>query len=225
VNTDQTRSTTDWLQPGPESGGLKRTLQTIRERIWLIIACLALMVGAAVIYVTTVEPVYEAEADILVLPVPADETLLRSLGLIPESNDPTLDVETASQLIDTPEVAGRAGGEGVDSSAEEILDSVQVEPLPESNIVAIVASASTAAQARDLANSFATAAVEVRTDQLHDQIEVVLPRLQGQIDTLPAGDAASELAGGRAETSSPSSSTAIGRTATSWARSASAAPG
>jgi Mrp family chromosome partitioning ATPase/capsular polysaccharide biosynthesis protein len=193
VARDEPRAGNDWLQPPVEHGGFRSYLQAIRQRLWLVIVALAITVGVAAIYVFTAEPVYEAEADILVVPVPADETLLRTLGLIPESSDPTLDVETAAQLLDTPEIAAAAATE-LGEPEQDLADQVEVEPLPESNIVAVVGSGPTSAEARDIANAWAGAAVTARTDEMHQRIEAVLPRLRTQLETLPDGDAASELA-------------------------------
>jgi polysaccharide biosynthesis transport protein len=191
---DDIRTGSAWPEPAFEQRGLKRSLQTIRERLWFVVAALALGLVAAVVYLATAEPVYEAEADILVLPVPASETILRTVGLIPESSDPAQDVETATHLIDTPEVAAQtAEALGGSMTSDEVAAAIRVDPLPASNIVAVVGSASTAEDARMLANAYASAAVAHRTEELHERIATVLPRLQAQLETLE-GDAASELA-------------------------------
>lgn len=192
---EHTSAGTDWLEPAPDHRGLERALQAIRERIWFAIAVFALCVGAAVIYVSAADPVYEAEANILVIPIPGEDAILRSLGLISETSDPSLDVETAAQLIDTPEIATRAAELlGTDQTQEQILEAVLVQPVPESNIVAVTASAGTPDEASDLANAFANATVEERTAELDRRITGVLPRLEAQIQTLPDGDARTELA-------------------------------
>jgi capsular exopolysaccharide synthesis family protein len=150
-----------------------------------VLAIFAVTVGAALVYLATADRVYEAQADVLVIPIPADDTLLRTLGLIPESSDPELVVETTSQLIDTPNVAERAAEElGGSKTPEAILEAVNVEPVPESNIVAVVGEGPTGEEARDLANAFAAAAIDVRTLELHQRIEGLLNRLREQLATL-----------------------------------------
>jgi succinoglycan biosynthesis transport protein ExoP len=192
---DPTGATNEWLKPPLEQRGLKHYLETLRGARWVVLGIFLLVTAIGVISVITADRVYEAEADLLVIPVPADETVLRTLGLIPESSDPALDVETAAELIDTQAVAARAAAElGGGITADDVLADVRVDPLPESNIVAVVGSASSATDARDLANAYADAAVAQRTDDLHARIDDLLPRLQAQLETAPEGDAATELA-------------------------------
>ena len=85
----------DWRQPPVEQEGLQRYVETIRERLWLIVATVAITTAIALIYVATATKMYEAESDLLVTPVTGDNPVLTSLGLINESADPTRDVETA----------------------------------------------------------------------------------------------------------------------------------
>src|SRR3954463_14246538 len=64
----------EWLRPQVEQQGLQRYVNTIRERIRLILVITALCTGAAVAYVLTAEKEYTAEADILVTPVSQSDT-------------------------------------------------------------------------------------------------------------------------------------------------------
>src|ERR671915_39610 len=101
------RRAPDWLQPQEEQEGLQRYVETIRERLLLIILTVAITTGIAILYVLTATKQYEARADLLVSPITGDDPVLTSLGLIRESVDPTRDVETASQLVTNLEVAER----------------------------------------------------------------------------------------------------------------------
>ena len=96
----------DWIQPPEEEAGLRRYLQTLRERIWIVIAAVVVTTGIAIVYVVTADKVYEAEADLLITPVSSTDAVPISLpGLIPESSDPTRDVATASRLVENVDVA------------------------------------------------------------------------------------------------------------------------
>jgi non-specific protein-tyrosine kinase len=176
-----TRSDADWLQPPEEQEGLRRYVETIRERIWLILAVTAITTGIALLYVLTATKTYEAEADLLVSPVSGDNPVYASLGLIRESIDPTRDVETASRLVTNAEVADRVR-KRIDSSdsTQALLDKVEAAPVAQSNIVAVTASETSPEAARELANSFAQAAVNQRTTQMHSQIDQQLPQLEAQ---------------------------------------------
>ncbi len=193
----QRNSNNDWLQPPADQQGLKRYAETIRERLWIIILATLVGTALAIAYVVTAEEVYEAEAELLISPIPADDAILASIGLFIESNDPSLDVETASRVIDGAEVAEAAATELGNTTGEEILDETEVAPIPESNVVVVTASASTAIEAAELANAFADAAVVERTAELQARIDDVLPRLRDQLDAARTGGVAAETLAGQ----------------------------
>jgi capsular exopolysaccharide synthesis family protein len=175
-------SSTDWLHPAEEQEGLQRYVETIRERIWLIVTAVLITTGIAILYVAVATKTYDAEADILVTPVTGDNPVLASLGLIRESADPTRDVETASRLVTNIDVATRVQ-ETIDSDStpQELLKKVTAEPVAGSNIVAVIGSESSPEEARTLANAFARQAVADRTEQMHEQIDDQLPQLEAQL--------------------------------------------
>jgi Mrp family chromosome partitioning ATPase/capsular polysaccharide biosynthesis protein len=179
----------DWLQPQQQQEGLARYVQVVRERIWLVVLAVVITTVAALIYVQTADEVYEAEADILVNPIPDESAELGGLGLLRESADPLRDVETAARLIESQPVAELAAERlGTGASADSLLEDVQAEPVAESNIVAVTAEGPTADEAANVANAFAEAAVDQRTQQLRERIDQTIPRLEAQIETLPEGD-------------------------------------
>ena len=169
---------------------LRRFLQTLRERWFLVLGLFVLVVVAALLYVATADKVYEAEADILVTPVPTQEAVLSTVGLIVQSADPSLDVETANQLIDSPKVAEEAAKKlGQGESGAELLDQISVAPIPESNIVTVTASGPSPEVAAERANVFAETAIESRVKTIAANIEKVLPQLRQ--DLAEAADPAS----------------------------------
>jgi capsular exopolysaccharide synthesis family protein len=173
----------DWIQPPVDEGGLTRYLQTLRERIWIVVAAVAITTGVAVVYVLTASKVYEAEADLLVTPVSSSEAVPFGLpGLIPESSDPTRDVETAARLVTNMEVADRVKNAlDSSSSSRSLLNKASAEPVASSNIVAVTAEAGSAGEAAEIADAFAAQAVAKQTQQLHDAIDETLPRLETRL--------------------------------------------
>ena len=162
----------EWLESPVEEEGLRGYVETIRERWHLVAGTLAVTTLVAILYVLTASKTYEARADLLVTPVSADDPITRSLPVIVESVDPTRDVETASQFVANIDVAERVREEGVaEGTARDLLDKVSAEPVASSNIVAITAEGDSPEEAQDLANAFAEASVEDRTDQVHESIE------------------------------------------------------
>jgi capsular exopolysaccharide synthesis family protein len=173
----------EWLQPKSEPLPLERYVRVLRERIWVVVLCVVVCVAVTVIYVSTAAKVYEAEADLLVSPAPRDSESLVGLPIVRESSDPTRDVETVSRLVTSSSVARRVRTDiNSDRSTRALLDSVEAEPVAQSNIVAITAQGETAEEAQVLANAFGNAIVEDRTQQLHDQLDQVLERLRSRRD-------------------------------------------
>jgi capsular exopolysaccharide synthesis family protein len=174
-------SAPDWRQPVEEQEGLQRYVETIRERIWLIVTAVVITTVIALLYVATASKTYESEADLLVTPVTGDDPVTTSLGLIRESADPTRDVETASRLVTNLNVAARVK-KSIDSpkSPQQLLSSVRAEPVAQSNVVAVTGRDGSASGSTQLANAFARQAVEERTAELHGRIDDLLPQLQQQ---------------------------------------------
>jgi capsular exopolysaccharide synthesis family protein len=186
----QTTSPTDWVHPPEEQEGLQRYVETVRERIWLIVTAVVITTAIAILYVATATKKYDAEADLLVTPVSGDNPVLTSLGLIRESADPTRDVETASKLVTNTNVAERVKSAiDSDQSAQTLLGKVDAEPVAQSNIVAVTARETSPRAAQRLANAFAEQAVVERTASMHEQIDEQLPGLESQ---LRAGDLPAE---------------------------------
>jgi Mrp family chromosome partitioning ATPase/capsular polysaccharide biosynthesis protein len=170
---------TSWLQPSPEEEGLKRYVETIRERIWLVVIALVVTTGAAILYVATAQKTYEATSQLLVTPTPATDPVVASLGLLVESSDPTRDIETATQLVKTPQVAALVKTElHSPESTQGLLSMITSSPVAQSNLVAVQASANSADEARDLANSFAKSTVQERTNAFQDEVNARLQQLQ-----------------------------------------------
>jgi capsular exopolysaccharide synthesis family protein len=171
-----------WLSPSVDEQGLARYATTLKERKWLIVATVLVTTLAAIAYLATAAKVYEAEADILITPVNSSDPVYSSLGLINASSDPTRDVETASRLITTNNVARRVKISLKDPrSPGELRELVTVEPVAQSNIVAITAEGSTPREAQKLANAFALQAVQDRTFKFHEALDRAITNLEAQV--------------------------------------------
>jgi capsular exopolysaccharide synthesis family protein len=180
----------DWLQPPAQDRGLAGYVQTLRERLWLIVLAVVVTTGASILYVATAAKTYEAQADILVTPVPPQSDLLVSLGLISQSADPVREIETVSQFIDTNEVAARAqnkltGIPEAEGTPQQLLEHIGAAPVADSNIVAVTAEASTADDAAEMANVFVGAAIGYRTAQLHARAATAARGITAQLKRNP----------------------------------------
>ena len=155
-------------------------MRVLRERVWVIVACVIVCVGAAVIYVSTAAQVYEAEADILVTPVTTDTEALVGLPLVRESNDPTRDVETVSRLVTSGAVADRVKSD---------LNSPRTPRGLLNHVAAARSRRATSSpsrptrippRARRRSPTLRERDRQPRTDDLHKQLDEVIPRLRGR---------------------------------------------
>ena len=191
--TDRDGRSADWLRPRVEQQGLQRYVNTIRERIRLIIAVTLLTTLAAVAYVMLAPKVYEAESEILVTPVQTDDPALNGLPIVRQSSDPTRDVETAAKLVANRQVSQRVKQQlRYGGSSDRLLKNIEAQPVAQSNIVAITAKGDTAKEAQSRANGFAEAAILVQTDKFHAALDKSIKNLEAQVDELPPGDAGGE---------------------------------
>jgi polysaccharide biosynthesis transport protein len=186
--------TPDWLTPGVESSALERYVRIVRERWRIIAIAVAVTLAGSVLYLAQADPVYEAEADLLISPAAGDDDALIGLGLIRESSDPTRDVETVARLVTAPSVA-RIVKEQLDSprSIGALIGTTAAEPVAQSNLVAITSRDSSAEGAQALANAFGRGLVQQRSEQLQRQVAQDLEQLQGQRRSAPDAEARAAL--------------------------------
>src|SRR4051794_6802953 len=141
-------------------------------------------------------PSYQATANLLVTPLPQDDTTFRGLQLVRDSGDPPRTVQTAASLVDSPEAARRtAEAMGPDWSMQKVRDTVTVEPEGESNILAITGTADDAGTSARLANTFARQTLAVRRDALQRNASPLLDQLKARQKAIGTSDttAAAEL--------------------------------
>jgi capsular exopolysaccharide synthesis family protein len=120
--------------------------------------------------------------------VPSTETNVLGLGLLRQSNDPSGGLSTASSLIDSAPVAAQAAKNlKLSDSPQALLAQVSVAPVANSSIVEISATTSSAQRSQNLANAFASAAVQVRTELLYRALDPAIANLRARITALTRG--------------------------------------
>lgn len=176
--------------PGANAGGqsLIRYYRILRERVWLIVGCTLLVLVAAVAYVATAPRKYQATAEMLVQATPPNDGVLSTLPVLHQTGDPTEDVLTGASLVTTPRVAATvASALHLRTPPAALLGDVSASPVGQAGLVAVQATASSPAQAQQLANAFVTGTVAASTATMHDAINAELPTLTSQLAAVPAG--------------------------------------
>jgi Mrp family chromosome partitioning ATPase/capsular polysaccharide biosynthesis protein len=172
--------------PRLQSATFKRYVRTVLEHWWVVAVCVVVCVAGVGIYVAAAPRKYRASADMLISPIPADTTTLVGLPVLFSSGDQTTDVLTAASLITTPQVAATVANTlGLHESPGALLGDVTATPVGASNLVAVQATASSAARAQQIANAFPAAVIATRAAALHRAIAAILPSLQAQAAKLP----------------------------------------
>jgi Mrp family chromosome partitioning ATPase/capsular polysaccharide biosynthesis protein len=173
-----------WITPTERSAGLANLRDALRGRVWILVVCVVLAVGATALQIASREQSFAAEADLLVTPLSADVPIV-GLGVIKDTGDPNRDVETVARLVTTSRIADRVKGAlGLPEDSATLLGRVSATPVPLSNLIAVEATAPTAAEAARLANGFATALVDDRTDRLAVAVDGAIARLESRIEAL-----------------------------------------
>ena len=92
-------------------------------------------------------------------------------------------METASRLVTSRNVAEAREDRqlGLDQSADSLRAQVTAEPVAQSNIVAVTATADSPELARDLANGFANGVVEQRSKVIKAEAEKQITGLREQL--------------------------------------------
>jgi capsular polysaccharide biosynthesis protein len=174
-----------WLRPATDENDLRRYLTTLRERRMLILVCVVIATLVALAYVEVSTPVYQAQAGLLIVPanVSGDVTLT-GLPLIQSSSDPTRDVETASELVTTTDVAaGVKSALRLPGTPRQILSKVTAIPVAQSNVVAVTATGGNPTAAARLANGFVNGVITQRTALFQTEVDAQIALLKREIAT------------------------------------------
>ena len=170
---------------GNQREGASRYLAALREHWLLILTLVVVAVGSAAVYSYTAPKKYTAEADLLVSP--QSDSAFDGLPVIRESNGLTSGVLTAARLIKTPQVAERVRThQSFGLGRDALLGSINVQPISQSNIIAIVATAGSPTRAANIANAFALNFIGLRSADFNTALQQTMTRLRARIGSLPA---------------------------------------
>jgi tyrosine-protein kinase len=178
---------------GPRSGAdgesLVRYYRVLRERLWLIVACTAVVLAGAVVYVVLSPKTYTAQAKLGISAASPGDPVLDALPVLRQSGDPTEDVLTGASLVTTPQVA-RAVAQALrlDVKPTSLLGQVSATPIGQASVVAVEAQASSPTRARNLANAFVAQTIAVNTAAMDAAIRKQLPTYRSELAQTPTGE-------------------------------------
>ena len=178
-------------------GAIRPYLRAVRAHIVLFTIIVLATVAGGIAYLSVRSPNYEATAQILITPLPQDDTTFRGLSLLRDSGDPARTAQTAAALIDTQaaaELTAERLGQGF--TAKKVLDRTDVKPLGDSDVLAVTARADDADEAARIANQFTASALEVRQRTLRTEVKAAIAQANVQLNATPRrSPVAAEIAG------------------------------
>ena len=163
-----------------------RYITALREHWLLIVGVTLAAVAAAAVYSFTAPKAYEAKSELLVTPVSSSDDMFFGLDTLREStSNPDGSVLVVARLVETADVA-RAVAARLGGDRGALLESVEVKPVTQANIVTITATATTASRAADVANAFANETIALQTAKFQRQLGDLIERLSDQLRAIPA---------------------------------------
>jgi len=150
-----------------------------------IVAAMALGLVAALMYLVLADERYEAEAQLQVVPLPAEDQTFAGFAL-PRASSAGNAVETVADLVERAAVVD-AAGERLRLDREEVLDGVSVH-AGKSNVVTVRAQADDPRRAAQLANAVAEEFVAERSAVFQGELNRAIARLRDQLRSVPASD-------------------------------------
>ena len=131
-------------------------------------------------------PTYEATAEVLVTPVDPTDTTYAGLPVVHDLGDPTRTIQTAAALVENREIADAAADRlGDPWTGRRVADAVTVSPKGQTNVVEIRASADAGDEAAAVADAYAAAVIDVRTEALRAGIDTTVQGLTGELAGIP----------------------------------------
>lgn len=118
---------------------------------------------------------YEARAQILISPIAPYNDDLVGTGLLTGTGDPTRDAQTAAALLETDR-ASAVTGRRLGMSRAEVASSVSIEPLGESNVLGVTATAGDPRSAQRLANEYARVTLAIRGESAQRLLRATIDR-------------------------------------------------
>jgi capsular exopolysaccharide synthesis family protein len=172
-------------QPTHAGLSVRAFLAILRRRLWVIVLCFIVVVGATVAFSLLQEPRYSSTATLLFRDPQLDQQLFGSTFL-EESSDPAREAATNVSLVSLDVVADRTARAVGEISGTQVEEAVEVAAEGQSDLISVEASDEDPAFAAALANAFATEYIEFRRDADRQKIREAQRLVENQINQLEA---------------------------------------
>ncbi|HEX2160766.1 MAG TPA: polysaccharide biosynthesis tyrosine autokinase [Thermoleophilaceae bacterium] len=170
---------------GDVANGPQRAVQIIRRNLGLILVCLLVVPGTALVVSLLQSKEYEASASLLFRDPGLDQKLFGSSFFEP-TDDPARVAATNVRLVSLDAVAARTARamEVPGLTSEDVSDNIEVEALGESDLIEVTAKNGDRQVAADLANTFASEYIAFRRDADRAKVREAQALVQSKLDAL-----------------------------------------
>ena len=174
---------------GPSETPLAVFWRAVRAH-WLLVILVTLTAVAGSLWVLSRrEPDYRTTAQIVITPLPGFDKTFLGLDVLRDSGDAARTAQTAAALLDASGAAAVVAPKlGSAWTSERVSQAVSVEPLGESNVLGVTATAKDPELAARAANEFTRAALSIRYRRFERQLKNRIAQLQRRRRSLPEGD-------------------------------------
>ena len=169
--------------PSVETGGTNYA-RTIRHHWLAVLLLVVVALAAALAYSELKGKHYDAEAVLLVTPLPSTDDALATTRVFRETGSASTSVYALGRLLGTPGVVDRVKrrlGEP-NATRAELLQRVKINPAEQSATVSIVATSPSATRSATIANAFADVVLAQRGRQVQQDIEREIGRLRALLN-------------------------------------------
>jgi non-specific protein-tyrosine kinase len=169
-----------------ETGDIRAYLTAMWRWRFAILAFVIVIPAAVYAYVSSQPKEYEASVLMQVQPLAVDTSLFNTEAPVPQAQT----LRSAARLITTTGVAQAAAEELGEprSSARSLLSGVTATANVDADFITILANASSAQRAADVANAFAAAVVTTRRSQAVERLNSTIGKVSEQVDKLSKDD-------------------------------------
>src|SRR4051794_31842843 len=157
-------------------------MRALRARWPLVFLVTLVAVVGSVGWLAQRSPDYKATADMLVSPLPPEDTVFDGIDVLrADPNESTRTIQTAASLVKSAAAADLAAKRlGAGWTGRRVQAAVDVQPEGQSNILAVTALVPDATQAARVANGYARATLDVRRARIQRQIDTIVSSLQAK---------------------------------------------
>ncbi len=170
-----------------EDSPLLHAWRVIRERWWVVAAAVVTCTAAALVFALASDNEYEASSELLFRD-PGLSVAVAGTTLFEASSDPQRDAATNAELVRSTEVAQLVVDDlGLDISADDLLDAVNIDAQENTDLVDITARSLEPELAASIADSFAESYVDFRRESDQEKVRQGRRLIDSRLENLPSG--------------------------------------